>query len=46
MYKVVELDMGALTTIESFLPLELGHLDIILGFGWLAKLGPWIQTGN
>lgn len=35
----VELDLGALCITENFLPLELGHSDVILGIEWLAKLG-------
>lgn len=37
--KDVEVDLGALCITENFLPLELGHADIILGIEWLAKLG-------
>lgn len=37
--KEVELDLGALTIVEQFLPLELGHSNIILDIKWLAKLG-------
>ena len=37
--KEVELDLGALIISENFLPLGLGHSDIILGLEWLAKLG-------
>lgn len=35
----VELHLGALCITENFLPLELGHSDVILGIEWLAKLG-------
>lgn len=35
----VEVDLGAVRIVENFLPLELGHSDIILGVEWLAKLG-------
>lgn len=37
--KNVEVDLGAMQICENFLPLELGHSDIILGVEWLAKLG-------
>ena len=34
-----ELDLGAICINGNFLPLELGHADVILGIEWLAKLG-------
>lgn len=37
--KEVEVDLGAICIAENFLPLELGHADIILGIEWLANLG-------
>ena len=35
----VDLDLGAICINENFLPLELGHADVILSIEWLAKLG-------
>lgn len=35
----VTLDLGVVCITETFLPLELGHSDVILGIEWLAKLG-------
>lgn len=35
----VSLDLRAVSMTENFLPLQLGHADVILGNEWLAKLG-------
>lgn len=35
----ITLDLGMIKITEHFLPLELGHSDVILGIEWLAKLG-------
>ena len=44
--KEVELNFGAMCITENFLPLDLGHLDIILGIEWFAKLGTLATNCN
>ena len=38
-YQNVILDLGVVCITETFLPLELGHSNVILVIEWLAKLG-------
>lgn len=35
----VELKLGSIVIYESFLPLEMGRVDVILGMQWLFTLG-------